>query len=110
MLVTSSDLRAREVINVVDGRRLGVLSDVEFDPETGQIQALIFGEPGRHLFRHNDEEIKIPWSQVVLVGVDCLLVEAPQLAENPYVVAYRRGRANGPGTISGTPSFSTPHP
>lgn len=36
-----SELKRKEVINVCDCRRLGFVGDMEFDPCTGQIKALI---------------------------------------------------------------------
>lgn len=40
-----ADLRYKEVINILDGSRYGYVGDVEFDPESGQIAALVV--PGR---------------------------------------------------------------
>ena len=36
-----AELRNKEIINVVDGKRLGYVCDVEFDMEKGIISALI---------------------------------------------------------------------
>lgn len=41
-----SELKRKEVINVCDCRRLGFVGDMEFDPCTGQIKALIVPGPG----------------------------------------------------------------
>ena len=43
MLIRISDLRVREVINIRDGRNLGIVSDVEFDMEKCAVQALVAG-------------------------------------------------------------------
>ena len=40
-----SELKRKEVINVCDCRRLGFVGDMEFDPCTGQIKALIVPGP-----------------------------------------------------------------
>ncbi|MDN5346826.1 MAG: hypothetical protein PWP65_390 [Clostridia bacterium] len=81
-VVRISDLRVREVINVIDGRRLGPIKDIELDVEEGKIQALILpGMNGRFLglFGRNEDAI-IPWEKVVKVGVDVILVEAYSFA------------------------------
>ena len=41
------ELKRSEVINVCDCKRLGFVGDIEFDPHTGQIRALIV--PGLYL-------------------------------------------------------------
>ncbi|MGI9951133.1 YlmC/YmxH family sporulation protein [Moorellaceae bacterium AZ2] len=78
-MVRVSELRLRDVINVVDGRRLGLIKDVEIDVEEGRIRALILpGQTGKFLFffGHN-EDMVIPWEKVVKVGVDVILVDNP---------------------------------
>ncbi|MGB9661331.1 MAG: YlmC/YmxH family sporulation protein [Moorellaceae bacterium] len=78
-MIKVSELRQRDVINVVDGRRLGIIKDVELDVEQGRIKALILpGQAGKFLFffGHN-EDLVIPWEKVVKVGVDVILVENP---------------------------------
>lgn len=71
-----TDLRHKEVINIVDGKRLGFAKDVEFSLETGIILSLIL--PGRwsilHLFGRI-EEMVIPWRDVRKVGDDIILVD-----------------------------------
>lgn len=70
-----SDLRQRDVINVVDGRRLGFIDDVEIDDE-GQITALILPGPPR-LFGllGRDRDLVVPWERVLRIGEDVILVE-----------------------------------
>ena len=45
----TSDFRQKEVINVRDGRRLGVIIDMEFDLKTGRITAIVVPGPSRWL-------------------------------------------------------------
>ncbi|MCL6635017.1 MAG: YlmC/YmxH family sporulation protein, partial [Peptococcaceae bacterium] len=40
-MVKISDLRAREIVNIVDGRRLGQIKDFDIDLEEGRITAII---------------------------------------------------------------------
>ncbi|MGE5599862.1 MAG: YlmC/YmxH family sporulation protein [Bacteroidota bacterium] len=88
MLTKSSELKAREVVNVLDGRRLGLASDFEIDAETGTIQAIVVPGPGRFLwlFGRNDD-IVIPWDRIKKIGVDVILVEAPGFAEPGHTVS-----------------------
>lgn len=76
-MVKISELRTRDVINIVDGRRLGEIKDVELDVEQGKIKAIILpGPSGRFmgLFAKNDDVI-VPWEKIRKLGVDVILVE-----------------------------------
>jgi len=72
----SSDFRQKEVINISDGRRLGFVSDVEIDLETGKIDAIILAGVGR-LFGilGKESEFVIPWEKIVRIGEDIILVD-----------------------------------
>ncbi|MBZ4654127.1 MAG: hypothetical protein JG781_1466 [Peptococcaceae bacterium] len=78
MLIKISDLRDREIINVVDGRRLGPIKDIELDLEKGRIKAIVLPSlsGGRilGLFGRSDD-IVVPWEKIVRIGVDVILVE-----------------------------------
>ena len=46
-MIKISDLRNREVINIVDGRRLGTIYDLDLDLETAGLQQLLSpAQPG----------------------------------------------------------------
>lgn len=78
MLTRTSELREREVVNVLDGRRLGLASDLEIEADTGKIKAIVVPGPGKFLwvFGKNDDFV-IPWDKIIKIGVDVILVEAP---------------------------------
>ncbi len=70
-----SDLKMREVINIVDGKRLGEIKDIELDLELGKIKSIIL--PGNNKifkFFSKQEDIVVPWEQIVKLGVDVILV------------------------------------
>lgn len=76
-MIKISDLRVREVINIVDGRRLGPVKDIDLDLTKGYLSALVL--PGQnHFFRGffgREEEIIVPWEKIIKIGVDVILVE-----------------------------------
>lgn len=96
-----SDLRHKDVVNNIDGKRLGYIKDVELDLNEGKIRAIIL--PGENkmfsLFGRN-EDIVVDWQQVKKIGVDVILVELPGFtapaskeekeAEELYESAYRK--------------------
>lgn len=75
-MVRVSDLRSREIVNTIDGKRLGTISDVEIDLGSGRVTALIVPGEGRFfgLFGR-DEEFIIPWDRIKKIGTDVILVE-----------------------------------
>jgi YlmC/YmxH family sporulation protein len=71
-----SDMQTKDVINVVDGHRLGFIRDVLFDGASGRIEAIVLPPEGRFfgLFGGGDEVV-VPWAHVVTVGRDVILVK-----------------------------------
>ncbi len=79
-----TDLRDRDVVNVNDGRRLGVVSDLELDLENGTVKAIVIPAAGGLrgvLGKKND--LVIAWENIVKVGVDTILVDYPVAADGP---------------------------
>lgn len=75
MEVTFLELRCKEVINIIDGRRLGRIIDILFDTRQGKICGLIVpGERSFSLFRKSDD-ILVPWKSIIRIGEDVILVE-----------------------------------
>jgi len=76
IVVRTSELRTREVVNIIDGKRLGAINDVEIDLASGRIVSLIVPGEGR-LFGifGRDEEYVIPWDRIRKIGADVILVE-----------------------------------
>ncbi len=76
-MMKTSELRKLDVINMEEGRYLGSVCDVDVDPETGRVLALIVDEVRSFRFfwgtKHTD--LEIPWKDVVLVGEDVILVK-----------------------------------
>jgi len=83
MLVKASELRLLDVINVLDGRKLGRICDLDIDFDEGRVKAIIVEGQGRSLldFGHNDD-VEIPWSRVQKIGVDVILVQVKELARD----------------------------
>ena len=68
----SDDFREKEVISIIDGKRLGFVYEIEFDVCDGRITAILaeggcFGK---------GECVRIPWEQIRKIGEDIILVDA----------------------------------
>lgn len=71
-----SDFQTKDVINIVDGKRLGQISDLELDLRKGVIDAVIV--PGYTRFMGlfgGGTDLVIPWRNIVKIGADVVLVK-----------------------------------
>ena len=70
------ELRQKEVINVCSCASMGCVIDVDIDPKSGQVLALIVPGPGRFssLFGRDHESL-IPWRCICQIGEEIILVE-----------------------------------
>ena len=90
--VTFCELRCKEIINVIDGKRLGRIIDLVFDLKCGRILGLV--APGwRRFFGFRPrEDIYIPWRNVCKIGDDVILVELrPVAVPEPQVATKGSG-------------------
>lgn len=70
------ELKAREVINICSGRRLGRIVDVEINPCSGEVEAIIIPGPGKICgFIGADSEYVIPFACIRKIGPDIVIVE-----------------------------------
>jgi len=71
-----ADLRCKEVINVCDGFRMGMVCDVLLNTVTGQIVALVVPGTCKGLgFFGREDDFVIPWECIKRIGDDIILVE-----------------------------------
>lgn len=83
--ICASDLKLKEVINMVDGRRMGAITDIEIDVDTGKLTAIVV--PGNAKFLGlfgRQEDIVIPWTKISKIGFDVILVEAGSSEHSSY--------------------------
>ena len=69
--------KQKEVINLIDGRRLGYVQDVEADFSTGEITAIVVPGTSKMFSMGNKGDITIPWNKIRKIGDDIILVEIP---------------------------------
>lgn len=88
-MVKISDFQLKDVVNISDGKKLGNIGDIEINLTTGKIEAIIIGGAAKVLgFFGRDEEIIIPWKNILKIGEDVILVrykdqgEIRQIEEN----------------------------
>ncbi|MBO7170676.1 MAG: YlmC/YmxH family sporulation protein [Clostridia bacterium] len=79
----SEDFREKEVVNLCDGRRLGCVSEVEFNVCDGKLTAIVVPAGNCVLGFGCKEKIVIPWERIERIGEDVILVNADGLCPPP---------------------------
>ena len=76
-MLNTDEIRNKEVINILDGKSLGYVCDIEINLQAGTIDGIVL--PGSrgifNLFGKGEEDIVIKWSDVKTVGEDVILVD-----------------------------------
>lgn len=72
MDITFGELKSKEVINTINGKRLGRICDMVISCHTCKVTGLVVPND-RKLFKAR-EDIFIPWRNIVKIGDDCILV------------------------------------
>ncbi len=75
-MVTISELRMKEIINLVDGKRMGFIQDFEINLEKNRIEAIVIPREGKFLkIFSREDDYYIPWRNIVKIGQDVILVD-----------------------------------
>ncbi len=82
------ELRAKEIINTADGRRLGRIVDVVFSGYNGEIKGIVVPYMRRFFFSRS-QEIFIPWNCINKIGDDVILVH---ITDGGFSRGPNRGR------------------
>ncbi len=71
-----SDFQTKDVINIVDGKKLGQITDLELDLRQGRIDSIVVPQFTKFLgmFGGGGTEVVIPWRNIVKIGADVVLV------------------------------------
>ncbi len=80
MEISYTDLKEKEIINIVDGKKLGRAVDILFDVTSGIIRGVIV--PGEKKIFRKSEDIFVPLEKVKKIGNDVVLVCLPVLDES----------------------------
>ncbi len=73
METTFSELKQKDVINLIDGKHMGKVCDISFSFPKGDV--LGFTVTGCKGFRFSKQEIFLPLKSIVKIGQDAVLVK-----------------------------------
>lgn len=98
MEVTFCELRAKEVVNVYDGKRLGNIIDMVIDTTCARVLGIIVPNDRSlfNIFKCNTD-IFIPYNRICKIGKDVILVELYYQTNNKTRVLsgdYKNAAAN----------------
>ncbi|MNI57288.1 PRC-barrel domain protein [compost metagenome] len=84
-----SDFQTKDVINVVDGRRLGHISDLELDLKQGLIEAIVVPVNSKFFgWFGGGSDLIIPWKNIVKIGSDVVLVKMEEQRDSRIQPQY----------------------
>ena len=82
-MVKLSDFQSKDVISILDGRKIGIISDFDLDLQEGYIKSIIVPAGSKFLGLFNDHhDIIIPWKRIRKIGIDVILVELDEKSIN----------------------------
>jgi YlmC/YmxH family sporulation protein len=77
-----SEFQMKDVVNVSNGRKMGHISDLDINLTTGRVDAIIIQGNARVMgFFGRDNDILIPWRDIVKIGKDVILVRFNDTSE-----------------------------
>lgn len=83
--VKISDFQTKDVINIVDGKKLGQVSDLELDLRQGRIDSIVVPTFTRFFGMFGGgTDIIIPWRNIVKIGADVVLVRLDEAKAAAY--------------------------
>jgi YlmC/YmxH family sporulation protein len=93
MLMRISDLQSKDVVNIGDGKRLGTIGDLDIDTDSGLVRAVIIPVQGRFFgMIGGGQDYVVPWSQIVKIGSDVILVDLRPPNETGYFLPPGSGK------------------
>ena len=76
-------LQAKDVVNVIDGTKLGKVVDLEIDQTTGKITSLIIANNTRFLnFFTGNNPVNLRWDQIVKIGGEVIIVNSSTISKS----------------------------
>ena len=72
-----SELSGKEIIHIQRAERMGILgeTDVEFNPETGRVEAVVVPIGRWASFSKSNKELSIPWQSIRTIGEEMILID-----------------------------------
>lgn len=88
--ITFCEMREKEVVNIIDGKRLGRILDMAFTVNGNILGIIVPGE--KKLFKNitGGDSIFIAWHNIIKIGEDTILVELCGVAKESRNEVYEK--------------------
>lgn len=100
-MISTQDLKNKEVINIYDGKSLGYVYDIEVNLEKGTIEGIIVPAQKSFFsfFGRGDNDYVIKWKDIKRIGDDVILVDVAGVfgTDTGYERNYMTERDGFPG-------------
>lgn len=75
-MVKLSEMKQKEVINIGNGSRIGIIYDFKVDLENGVVTGIVIPGPGKILgVFGKDNDLVVDWNDIVCIGTDIILID-----------------------------------
>lgn len=94
-MISTQDIRNKEVINIYDGKSMGFVDDIEIDLEKGTVEGIVVPVQRRMFqFFGREEDHVIRWKDIKRIGDDVVLVDVPtgNSLHMPLDMVYNRDK------------------
>ncbi|MFP7494169.1 YlmC/YmxH family sporulation protein [Terribacillus saccharophilus] len=79
--MTLTELQMKDIILMENGKKVGNVSDLEINAHNGHIAAIVVTLKGKMMgLFGKEEELVVPWNQIVTIGTDVILIKSPEQA------------------------------
>lgn len=80
MLCRLAEMREKQVVCIKDGAILGFVNDIELDTDSGRLlYIVVYGQKKLMGLLGRDNDYRIPWESIKVIGEDSVLVEIENL-------------------------------
>src|SRR5690625_2715098 len=80
LFLSYQELIGKEIVNITDGKRLGILgqTDLELNTKTGQIKEFIIPSYSIFGLKRDQTQVRINWDQIEKVGKDTIIIRGTE--------------------------------
>nr|WP_318540758.1 YlmC/YmxH family sporulation protein [Terribacillus saccharophilus] len=80
-MMTLTELQMKDIVLMENGKKVGNVSDLEINEQNGHISAIIVTLRGKMMgLFGKEEELVVPWNQIITIGTDVILIKSPEQA------------------------------
>lgn len=97
MEISFCELRAKEVVNVFNGKKLGNIIDMIIDTRCARVLGIVVPNcDAKFTIFKSSSDVFIPYNNIVKIGKDVILVDLSQLSK----LSNNKGKSDNIATIS----------